>query len=56
MKTPSGESFYPAFYHDPAYDRQSLASVCEKLDNIPSSSKSHFLTGKSNDLGIKTPL
>lgn len=56
MRSPSGENFYPSFYGDPAYERQSLELICEKLGRRPGSSKFHFFTRKSICLDVQTPL
>jgi hypothetical protein len=56
IQGPSGEKYFPAFYSDAAYDRQSLGIVCKRLGNLPGASKYHFFTSKSTYLGTKTPL
>lgn len=56
VRTPAGEHFYPAFYGDPAYERQALEVICEKLGQLPGDAKYQFFTRKSISLDILTPL
>lgn len=51
-----GESYYPAFFTDPQYERRQLEAVSKALANLPGTSKLQFMLTPKGSLDSLTPL
>ena len=50
------ESYYPAFFADPRYDRRQLEAVSKALGDLPGSSRLQFMLTPKGSLDSLTPL
>lgn len=51
-----GETYYPAFFADPKYDRRQLEAVSKILGDLPGTSKLQFMLTPKGSLDSLTPL
>lgn len=51
-----GETYYPAFFVDPQYDRRQLEAVSKALGDLPGTSKLQFMLTPKGSLNSHTPL
>ncbi len=51
-----GETYYPAFFTDPKYDRRQLEAVSKVLGDLPGTSKLQFMLTPKGSLDSLTPL
>lgn len=51
-----GETYYPAFFTDPKYDRRQLEAVSKILGDLPGTSKLQFMLTPKGSLNSLTPL
>jgi hypothetical protein len=51
-----GESYYPAYFVDPQYERRQLEAVSKALGDLPGTSKLQFMITPKGSLGSLTPL
>lgn len=51
-----GETYYPAFFADPKYDRRQLEAVSKILGDLPGASKLQFMLTPKGSLDSLTPL
>lgn len=51
-----GESYYPAFFADPQYERRQLEAVSKALGDLPGTSRLQFMLTPKGSLDSLTPL
>jgi hypothetical protein len=51
-----GNTYYPAFFLDPQYERRQLEAVSKVLGDLPGAAKLQFMLTPKGSLGSLTPL